>query len=246
MWQIGWVSLLAGMSTPLGAFVVLRFKRLSKGVLALFLGLAAGIMITVILTELMPTSIMTGGHQLFLEGAASGFVLMWIVRQITSRIVQHSTLHKEHAAFLQIGWFIALAIALHDLPEGLAIGAGDAVRPEIGLIIAMAIALHNIPEGMSIAAPLRLAGVKRRFVALITVLVGFVTPIGTVLSLWLFQVSTLFIALSLAFAAGAMMYVVARDILPESMTADRKNATVGTLVGAVAMTAMSMLTHGAA
>lgn len=241
MGKIIFISFLSGLATPLGGWLVLQFRRLSEKVLALFLGLAAGIMVTVVLTELMPTSIRSGSHEIFIIGAGSGWLFMWTLRRLFVSIMGHHGMHGEKAAFLQMGWFITLAIALHDLPEGFAIGAGDAVQQELGMVIALAIALHNIPEGMSIALPLRLAGVPGWKVLWITLLAGITTPLGTIISLWLFSVSKIYVSLSLAFAGGAMIYVVSRDILPEALNANKLLAGVGVMAGALVMIAVSGL-----
>ncbi|WP_018132987.1 ZIP family metal transporter [Effusibacillus pohliae] len=241
MWEIVCSSFLSGMATPVGGWLVLRFRRLSKRLLAVFLGLATGIMLTVVLTELMPASIASGGHAMFLVGAGSGWFFLLLLRGVVSSAMKRWGLHGEKAAFLQMGWFLALSIALHDLPEGFAIGAGESLHPQVGMVIALAIALHNIPEGMSIAVPLRLAGVGGWQVIWITFLAGMTTPLGTVISLWLFTVSDVFISLSLAFAGGAMVYVVSRDILPEALQANKLWAALGIAIGAGVMLAVSAL-----
>lgn len=241
MGEIVWISFLSGMATPLGGWIVLGFHRLSERMLALFLGLATGIMAIVVLTELMPASIQAGSREGFVLGAVCGWIFMAVLRRVFHSAMANTGLNGEKAAFLQMGGFIALAIALHDLPEGLAIGAGDKVNPGIGVAIALAIALHNIPEGMSIAVPLRLAGVRGWQVIWVTFLAGLTTPLGTVISLWLFSVSDAFVSLSLAFAGGAMAYVVSRDILPEALLADKFFACLGAFAGTAVMIGLSAL-----
>lgn len=243
MWEIVWISFLSGMATPLGGWIVLRFRRLSERLLGFFLGLAAGIMMTVVLTELMPASLRAGGGELFVVGAASGWLLMQLLRSLLNAGMGQQLAQHEKAAFLQMGWFIALAIALHDMPEGLAIGAGNAVHRDIGVIIALAIALHNIPEGMSIAVPLRLAGVKGLKILWVTFLAGITTPLGTILSLGLLTISPAFISLSLAFASGAMAYVVAQSILPEALHAHKGAAVAGIVAGTAVMVVLAAVHH---
>lgn len=241
MWHVMTISFLAGMSTPVGGWIVLHLKNLSTQLLALFLGIATGIMVTVILTDLMPASITAGGHDSFLRGAAIGWIFMWILSQALRRLMKGKGHTGSQGSFLQMGWFVAIAISLHDLPEGFAIGAGDAMHHQLGLLIALAIALHNIPEGMSIAAPLRLAGVPRWKVFWITVCIGLVTPLGTVFSLWLFAVSNTFIGLSLGIASGAMAFVVAEDIFPEAWNLDKAYTIFGTMTGAMTMVIVSII-----
>lgn len=243
MWEIIWISFLSGMATPVGGWMVLRFRRLSKNLLALFLGLAAGIMVTVVISELMPRSLQAGGQKQFWIGSIAGWLFMQILRAILQSIISNKWGKGDKAALLQMGWFITLAIALHDMPEGLAIGAGDAVQHEVGLIIALAIALHNIPEGMSIAVPLRMAGVNSWKVFWITFLAGLTTPLGTIIYLGLFTISPAFISGSLAFASGAMVYVVAQSILPEALQANKWVAMLGIGCGALIMALLSFIQH---
>jgi zinc transporter, ZIP family len=243
MGAILWISFLSGMSTPVGGWIVLLFRKLSQSLLAIVLGITTGIMVTVVLTELMPASIRSGSHAVFIGGFVGGWGFLFVLRKILSGLLQTGKLGGNQAKFLQMGWFIALAIALHDLPEGIAIGAGGAIHKSMGFIIAFAIALHNIPEGMSIALPLYLARVSKLKIMVITVLTGLVTPMGTALSLWLFQISPSFISISLAFASGAMLYVVARDILPEAIDASLVYAGVGTVFGSGVMVLASVIIH---
>ncbi len=241
MWDILGISFLAGMSTPIGGWLVLQFRRLSMRVMTILLGMASGIMVTVVITELIPTSIRSGSHSLFLLGFAAGWLMMWALKKVVAMAMQKEQVAEEAKVYLKMGWFIAIAMAIHDLPEGLAIGAGNAVEQQVGLFIALAIALHNIPEGMSIAAPMRLGGMSKPRVFWVTFLIGFVTPLGTMLAAWLFTVAHSFIALSLAFASGAMAFVVARDIFPESWQLDKSATVVGVTLGSALMMAMALL-----
>ena len=241
MWGVIGISFLAGMSTPLGGWLVLQIRRMSYRILTVLLGMAAGIMITVILSELIPASLSSGSHDLFLTGFVSGWLLMWGLKKIVGTFMKTRMVMGETGVYLKMGWFIAIAMAIHDLPEGLAIGAGNAIEHKIGLVIALAIALHNIPEGMSIAAPMRMGGVTRAKVLWVTFFTGLVTPLGTVAAIWLITVANAFIALSLAFASGAMAFVVAQDILPEAWHTDKFYAIAGAVSGSALMMAMTML-----
>lgn len=241
VWGILGLSLLAGMSTPLGGWLVLQFRYLSKTILALVLGLTVGIMTTVVLVDLMPMALQSGTSSRFFIGFFSGVAFLWVLRQVVDKLADKQHTDAETAVFYQMGWFIAIAIALHDLPEGIAIGAGNAVKQEVGLLIALAIAFHNIPEGMSIAAPLRLAGMPKRKIFWMTFWTGWVTPLGTLCSLGLFSISTSFVSLTLSFASGAMMYVVGHDILPQSIVQSKPFTLLGAIFGVVLMVVMHQL-----
>ncbi|MBX6396462.1 MAG: ZIP family metal transporter [Alicyclobacillaceae bacterium] len=140
-------------------------------------------------------------------------------------------LQQKH--LLRLGWFLAFAVALHDLPEGLAIVAGDRVSPSLGTVLALAVALHNIPEGMTIALPLRMAGMSSGMVMATTFVAGLVTPFGTWMGVHLFRASPEGMAYALAFSGGAMAYVVARDIVPEALDTDWRETCAGLVLGAM-------------
>jgi len=239
MLQIIGISLLSGMSTPLGGAIVLLFPHLSTRWLALILGMASGIMITVIIIELMPTAIAAANHRIFLLGGLAGWAFMDLARRLLEWEATAKEVKPANNLFRNMGWFVALAIAIHDLPEGMAIGAGEAVHHDIGLVIALAIAIHNIPEGMGIAAPLQLGGVSKFRIFTTTFFTGLVTPLGTIVSLALVNLSPTFVALSLAFASGAMVYVVAESLLPTSLTQNWVLTLMGGVLGAGIMVAVT-------
>ena len=139
---------------------------------------------------------------------------------------------------------MACAIALHNVPEGMTIGASYAntkgVMEGSALILAILIGLHNIPEGMAIAVPLINGGIKRRMAVLITALSGAPTILGAILGYWIGDIGPLGLALSLSFASGAMLYVVFGEILPQSILMYRSKlpaffVIIGILTGLIAI-----------
>ena len=138
------------------------------------------------------------------------------------------------------GLVMAAAIALHNLPEGMVIGAtyaADAVEvvPATlgsGLVMAVIIGLHNIPEGMAVAVPLISGGMGRTKAVLLTAVTGAPTVIGALLGFWVGMLSPLALSLSLSFASGAMLYVVFGELLPESILMWRsKLPATATIIG---------------
>ena len=132
---------------------------------------------------------------------------------------------------MKMGYFIAAGIALHNLPEGLALGAGYQAAEELGSMIALAILLHNIPEGMGIAAPLKAGGTRSITILCITSSAGLFTPLGTLIGVLIFNISPLFISLSMGFAAGAMIYIVSDELIPESHKQHSHYANLGIAFG---------------
>jgi len=118
---------------------------------------------------------------------------------------------------IKAGTVMLFAIALHNFPEGMAIGAAGAMQSSAGVLVAIIIALHNIPEGMVIAAPLVSGGVSGVKAVLLTSLAGFATVIGAVLGLAVGGLGALATGICLALAGGAMLYVTVCEILPQSI-----------------------------
>lgn len=136
----------------------------------------------------------------------------------------HLNMHKRHndsrLSLFVAGVVMACAIALHNIPEGMTIGASFAVSDNLmwgtGMIMAVLIGLHNIPEGMAVAVPLISGGTGRAKATLLTAACGLPTVLGAWLGFWLGDIGPLGLTMSLGFASGAMLYVVFGEIMPES------------------------------
>lgn len=136
----------------------------------------------------------------------------------------HLNMHKRHndsrLSLFVAGVVMACAIALHNIPEGMTIGASFAVSSDLmwgtGMIMAVLIGLHNIPEGMAVAVPLISGGTGRVRATLLTAACGLPTVLGAWLGFWLGDIGPLGLTMSLGFVSGAMLYVVFGEIMPES------------------------------
>ncbi len=149
---------------------------------------------------------------------------------------------KKKTELFIAGLVMAFAIALHNLPEGMVIGASYASEKATslslsgGLAVAIVIGLHNIPEGMSVSVPLVAGGMHKATAAVITAITGIPTVFGAMLGYWLGALSPLSLTISLSFASGAMLYVVYGELLPESILMWRSKAPafaqlIGLMVG---------------
>ncbi len=124
---------------------------------------------------------------------------------------------------LKAGIIMLIAISLHNLPEGMAIGAAGAMETQAGILVALVIALHNIPEGMAISAPLSSGGVGAVKAIVLTALAGFSTVIGALIGLAVGGLSALANAICLSLAGGAMLYVTFLEIVPQAISLNENN-----------------------
>jgi ZIP family zinc transporter len=128
---------------------------------------------------------------------------------------------------------IMLGIAMHDLPEGMAIALGSEMKARTGMVIALGIGIHNIPEGMAIAAPLLMAGIKQLRVLGQILLVGLITPLGTVIGLLAVAFLPNLLPLLLGLASGIMIYLVLFQLWPQARAKDPRNRWWGFWLGMV-------------
>ncbi|WP_291319020.1 ZIP family metal transporter [Desulfonatronospira sp.] len=234
-------SILAGSSTALGAVALMFMGTPGKRTMAVLLGFAGGVMLAVSVFELMPEALELGSMTVLIMGFLLGCLIMYLL----DRIIPHAHLSdSEHLtvenperlsmrqnSMLRCGYLIFLGIAMHNIPEGMAIGAGIESSPELGLVIAVAIGLHNIPEGLAVAGPLKAGGLSNLKVFLFTLGAGLTTVIGAALGLLVFGISEVFVSAGLAFAAGAMIYIVSDELIPQSTSMHAHAANAGLIAG---------------
>ena len=227
------ISAIAGLATIAGAFLVIIFGRPSERALAILLGAAAGIMLGVVIMDLLPASLKQGTYYQALFGFGAGLLLMASLDGILGFLNPTAISQFNRQKFLRkMGLLMAIGIALHDFPEGIAIAAGYSAQGNLGLLLALSIGLHNIPEGMAMATPLIMGGVSRRTILLINCAVSLCTPLGTYLGWLLVNNSTRWIGVLLALAAGAMSYLIKEELIPEAKRNHPRVATLG-LVGGI-------------
>ncbi|MGE5527831.1 MAG: ZIP family metal transporter [Patescibacteria group bacterium] len=238
------IGTLAGvLGTGAGGLAVAMLPKPGKTVLSAVLGLSAGIMLAVVAFDLMPESFEVAGIGWGLLGLALGAGLLALTDLLAPHVHFLST-DEESRHFLRTGLVVGVGIALHNLPEGLAIGAGFGSSARFGLGVALLMAIQNAPEGMAMACPLCLTDVPPWRIAGWTFLAGLPMGLGAALGGLLGRVSPVLLAVSLGFAGGAMLFVTCDELIPDAQELRRGHSgTFGIVAGVILGVAVSMLSR---
>lgn len=218
------------IGTGIGGIVALGLGRPGKRILSLILGFSAGIMLAIVCFDLLPEAFERASFLTGIVGIIMGVLMIILVDEGI-----HDKRNSKAAngkGFVKMGLLIGLGVALHNFPEGLAIGSGFMATRELGIGISIVIALHNIPEGISMAAPMRVGGISRLKVVLYTILVGLPMGIGALIGAFLGEISQDFIAFCLAFAGGTMLYITCGKLIPNSSNLYKgRTSSIGLILG---------------
>ena len=244
-------TFLAGVAgTGLGGLIGAMLQKDSNRTVSLLLSFAGGVMLSVVCFDLVTEAIETNAGVFTVVGAiafgvAITYFLNYLIDRKTNPEVPHidenhpktaddldELIHFDHLeqhyarqdsrlSLFVAGIVMASAIALHNVPEGMTIGASyasnDGVMGSAALVLAILIGLHNIPEGMAVSVPLISGGMGKVKAVLITASSGIPTVLGALLGYMLGEIGAVGLAMSLGFASGAMLYVVFGEILPQSI-----------------------------
>ena len=242
------------LGTTLGAAMVFLMKKeMNKKVEKILLGFASGVMIAASVWSLLIPSIEmaeTQGKVAWIP-AAIGFLLGIVFLLVLDSIVPHMHLESENPegikSKLKKTTMMVFAVTLHNIPEGMAVGVtfAGALAQKTGITIAGAfalavgIAIQNFPEGAIISMPLKSEGVSKTKAFLYGALSGIVEPIGAIITILLTNAVVPILPYLLSFAAGAMIYVVVEELIPESQAGEHSN--IGTIGVAIGFTIMMIL-----
>jgi len=234
------LSFAGGVMTSIVCFGLVPEAVGLTGIIITLCGLILGIVVIMGLSRIVDA---------ITEGLILGIVVIMGLSRIVDAITEikgeelkihytHEQLYHEsqiihdRTRMLRSGMVMLMAIGLHNIPEGIAIGAGGSHDFHLGALLAIMIALHNIPEGMAIAAPLLAGGVHRLKVIFLTALSGAPTFLGGLIGMVIGSISDTAIALSLSAAGGAMLYIVFGEIIPQSVVMTKnRTASIVTLFG---------------
>jgi zinc transporter, ZIP family len=239
-------SLVAGLATGVGALPVFFLRNITAQTQAIMLGFGAGVMLAATSFSLVLPGIEAAQQQTGNRFGAAAIVVIGILLGGAFLWAANRFLPHEHFVKGREGgnlerlkqvWLFVIAITLHNFPEGLAVGVGfgggDVAN---GIALTVGIGLQNFPEGLVVAIALLSQGYFRRDVFGVALLTGLAEPIGGLIGASLVSIAAFVLPWGMAFAAGAMLFVISDEIIPEShRLGQEKEATMGVMVGFVLM-----------
>lgn len=227
---IGALSGIAG--TGIGGAVAFLLNNPGKRLLSTLISFSAGLMAAVVCFDLLPNAFIIGNLFYGLIGVVAGVFAIILCQSLISKMMPSNASRKTGAVdnsnknryppdpfikrnYLKTGILLGIGIALHNFPEGLAIGSGFTAFTSYGLGLSLVIAIHDIPEGMAMATPMRMGGMRKLSVFGASLLAGVPTGIGALIGYLLGAISPVFISICLGFAGGAMLYIICGELIPE-------------------------------
>lgn len=253
------LTVFAGLSTGVGSAIAFFSKKTNKSFLAVSLGFSAGVMIYVSFVEIFVkakdslTNVVGPdlGYVYTVVGFFAGvFVIMIIDRLIPSyenpheiRFVEEMDEEVKNKKLMRMGLFTALAIAIHNFPEGLATFTAALTEPAIGISIAVAIAIHNIPEGIAVSVPIYYATQSRKKAFWLSFSSGIAEPVGAIIGYFIFM--QFFNELTFGFlfsgVAGIMVFISMDELLPTAREYDTGHKSIYGMILGMAIMALSLL-----
>lgn len=237
-----------GGATVIGAAIGFIFKNLSHRFSDIVLSFAAGVMLAAAVFGLITPSIEYGGKWgllIAIVGIFAGAICLNFVDKLVPhlhKMIGPDTEAHKNANLNKVLLFV-MAIAIHNLPEGIAAGVGfGAGNTAQAMVIAGGIALQNIPEGMVIIGPMLAAGVSKRKTFVCALITGLIEVVGTLIGYFAVSLASAVLPFALAFAGGTMLYVISDEMIPETHAhGSQRGATYALLIGFCFMLAMDVL-----
>ena len=240
-----------GFATVFGSFIGFALKKIPHKFNDIVLSFAAGIMLAAAVLGLIVPAVESsaglGGLLVVIAGIMCGAVFLSMMDRVVPHLHNIAGIDKEshpdNASQLNRVILFVLAIAIHNLPEGIAAGVSFGTgNISDAITVSGGIALQNIPEGMVIIAPMLNAGVPKRRAFFIALATGLVEVVGTMIGYFVVSISVAILPFALAFAGGTMLYVISDEMIPETHSHGyEKGATFSLLVGFCVMLAMDVL-----
>ncbi len=245
------LTLLAGLSTGIGSAIAYFIRKPKIVYLSGALGLSAGVMIYISFMEMLPDAIETVGEVWGLFAFFTGIAVIAAIDLLvperenphTYEDIDHPRVAGDSHRLMRTGVLTALAIGIHNFPEGLATFASTLNDLRLGVFIAIAIAIHNIPEGIAVSIPIFYATKNRRKAFLWSFLSGLSEPVGAAVGYLVLMpfLSPAFLAALLGFVAGIMVYISLDELLPMAHDYGHGHLVIGGVVAGMLIMAASLL-----
>lgn len=254
------LTLFAGLSTTLGAFIAFSTKKTSKKFLSFSLGLSAGVMIYVSFVEILPEAFSAMSEHYESEKMAeimtvifffAGIALIGIIDKLIPekenpheiRALDDSEGKAPKSSLIRLGLMTALAIGIHNFPEGIATFMSAIEDPKLGVAIAVAIAIHNVPEGMAVAVPVFHATGSRKKAFKWALLSGLAEPVGAIIAYLVLLpfLSSVVLGATFAVVAGIMVFISLDELLPAAEKWGEHHTSILGVVLGMAIMAVSLL-----
>lgn len=258
------LTLLAGMATGIGSLIALLSRKVSYRVLSAALGFSAGFMIYVSFVEILAEARLdlvaflgqSRGSWVTIIAFFSGMALIAVIDRLVpevenpheARRIEQMNLSPDQAKahengkLMRIGFMSALAIAIHNFPEGIATFTAAVKSPRLGIAIAIAIAIHNIPEGIAVSIPVYFATGSRKKAFRLSALSGFSEPLGAVIGFLVLMpiMNALTMGIMFALIAGIMVYISLDELLPTAREYGSSHLAIYGLIAGMAIMAVSV------
>lgn len=238
-----WIGCTVGaLGTGLGSALSFLVSSRQKSLPAVLMGISGGIMLAVVFFDILPEAVLAADMVTMVCGVGAGMLFVLLLSLLLSgqRVEAGDLLSERRRSSLKkMGILLCAGIAIHNFPEGVAVGSGMSLPGNFGWELLLLIFLHDIPEGMAMSMPLRLAGIKKWKILLLGLVVGSPTALGTLVGGYLGSLSELVLSGCLGFAGGAMLYLTVTEMIPETVRLkNKKTAVVSLILGIAAGAAM--------
>lgn len=241
-----WGLIIGAGGTAGGASLVLLIKTRGEKLPSALLGLAGGIMAVTVFMDMLPHALEHGSWAVTLISFAAGAAAMWAA----AKFIPHKDAAHDESAVSDLkaqklsrsGILLAAGIAIHNLPQGIAVGSG--VSSGFAFLLGILLLAHNIPEGMAMGIPLKVGGVPARKIILIGILTALPTCVGALIGAAIGELSDNFICACTSFAAGSMIYLTISELIPQAVRFKRgAYPIIFFIIGAVLGAVIIWLTH---
>lgn len=255
IWKATLLGLFTGVvGTAAGGLIAALLGRPGRQVACAMLAFSAGMMLAIVGLDLFPEAIRRGGLLITSLGLALGVALIYALDVVLPHLhpdpqgtvgTRHDRRVDPKRRFERTALLIGLGVALHNFPEGVAMGSGYASGATLGLVVAALIFAQNVPEGLAIASPYLIAGRPRLKAVAFTALAGLPEPLGALVGAAISGISPLVLSLALAFSGGAMLFIVGDELLPGAIElAPGHTAAFGLVAGMLSGMVLTALLAG--